>query len=348
MRFGVGIYTGEPLPHIVEQVKLAESLGYDTVWLLDSQFAGREVYVTMATCARETSKILIGSGVTQTFTRHPSITACAFATLNELAPGRFLLGIGRGDSAVRSLGLKPVPFAQVRKDLAIIRGLLAGDEVEINGRLLRIKFVDPARPPHIPLYYAAGGPRATQLAPSFSDNVIMHCGAGVLSISRAVEWVREGAQKVGKDLANMDLVWWVHASIDEDWEKVKKHYGAKIVSRLRHQKAVGLEEVGVKLDPETFQKALDAYNFVDHATAGAPHAAYAYLFPDAAWKEFALVGNPRECYETVREGLKRNPDVTHMVINPPVSGFGITVEGIMETFARDIIGRLRAGAVIAP
>jgi 5,10-methylenetetrahydromethanopterin reductase len=347
MRFGVGIYTGhgEPLQTVMEQARLAERLGYDSLWLLDSQLVGREVYATMACCAMATERIEICSGVTQPYTRHATVTACGHATINELAPGRVALGIGRGDSAVLGIGGKLPSFKEFGQYVDQVDRLLRGEVIELNGKPAQLTFLDKDLPP-VKTYVAVGGPRALEFGPALADRIIIHAGAGEIMISRSMEHLRTGAQKAGKDLSKMEVVWWVHTSIDDDWSKVKEHYRPKM-GGLRHKRPVSLEELGVHLDAETVEKIKNAYSFLDHATPGAAHGVWADVFPDAVWKQYALLGTEAECFETVRKGLEANPEINHFVINPPVAGFGITIEGIIERFARGVMERLKAEKVIA-
>jgi 5,10-methylenetetrahydromethanopterin reductase len=347
MRFGIGIYTGhgEPLQTIMEQARLAERLGYDSLWLLDSQLVGREVYATMACCALATQRIQIGSGVTQPYTRHATVTACGHVTVNELAPGRVAMGIGRGDSAVLSIGGKLPSFTEFGRYVGQVDRLMRGEQIEINGKPVQLRFLDTSLPP-AKTYVAAGGPQALEFAPSVGDRIIVHSGAGQIMIDRAMEHLRAGARKAGKDLSRMEVVWWVHASIDDDWNKVKDHYRPKMIG-LRHRRPVSLEELGVHLDAETVEKIKAAYNFLDHATPGAEHGVWADVFPDHVWKAWALLGTEEECSETVRQGLENNPEINHFVINPPVAAFGITIEDILERFARGVIQRLKAEKIIA-
>lgn len=348
VRFGVGIYTAEPLPNIIAQSRLVEQLGYDSVWLLDSQLVGRELYATMGAVALSTDRLLIGSGVTQPYTRHATVTACGHATVDDLAPGRVLLGIGRGDSAVLGIGGTPPTFAEFRRYIEECRRLMRGDRFELNGKTVGLQFVKPDHPKHIPIYIAASGPQALELAVRHGDGVIIHCGAGEVMIGRAMEHVREGARKSGRDLSTIDVVWWVHTSIDDDWAKVKEHYRPKMVSKFRHKRPVSIEEqLGDTVDKETLERAKNSYNFMEHATAGAAHGVWADLFPDELWKQEAFLGNAADVYERARIGLEKNPEISHVVINPPASGFGITVEAIYERFAHGVMQRLRGAGAMA-
>jgi 5,10-methylenetetrahydromethanopterin reductase len=337
VRFGIGIFTAEPLPRVIEEVKLAERLGYDSVWLLDSQLVGREVYATMAACAHATSRIKIASGVINTFTRHPTVAACAFATLDEMSPGRFILGIGRGDSAVRSFGLQPTKFSQFRQEVAMLRSLLAGESLELNGREIKVKFVDPNNPPQVPIYIATGGPQSLRVAAQIADGVIIHNGPNEEMIRRSLEIVREGAAEVGKKLSDLKIVWWAHTSIGPDWQAVKEHARPKIASKFRQRKSVDLTELGVPLDEATRRQAREAYNFLEHATAGAAHGRVADLIPEPIWRELSLLGTGEEARERVERITERFPEIDEVVINPPVPGFGLTYESIMQEFAQAVM-----------
>src|SRR5207248_6108255 len=96
VQFDVGIVNNQPVPDVVRQARLAESLGYETVWITDSHLICRELWVTLTACALATTRVKLGPGVTVPHTRHWSVAASAIATLDELAPGRIVLGIGTG------------------------------------------------------------------------------------------------------------------------------------------------------------------------------------------------------------------------------------------------------------
>src|SRR3989338_1648525 len=117
MEFGVGLFPTEPLGKMIELAKLSEELGFSHVWVGDSHLIWREAYVNMAAVALNTSKVKIGTGVTNPLTRHPSVVASAYATLEELAPRRFIVGIGLGDSSVETMGMKPSTLANFEKSL---------------------------------------------------------------------------------------------------------------------------------------------------------------------------------------------------------------------------------------
>src|SRR5262245_55964759 len=113
----------QPVPAIVRQAKLAESLGFDTAWITDSHLVCRELWVTLTACALGTSKIRLGPGVTVPHTRHFSVTASAIATLHDLAGDRLVLGIGTGGSSAETRGLSLQRAARIATLEAMVPGL---------------------------------------------------------------------------------------------------------------------------------------------------------------------------------------------------------------------------------
>src|SRR5436309_6659077 len=121
LNFGVGFFPTEPLAKMTRLAKLSEDLGYSHVRIGDSHLIWREAFVNMAAVALNTTKVRIGTGVTNPLTRHPSVVASAFATLEEFAPERFVVGIGLGDSSVETMGLKPARLGDFEKAVAQMR-----------------------------------------------------------------------------------------------------------------------------------------------------------------------------------------------------------------------------------
>src|SRR6058998_3596780 len=148
-------------------IRFAEELGYRRAWVPDSQMIWSDCYATLALAAANTRTIQVGTGVAIPGTRSAPVTAHAIASINRIAPGRVFLGIGTGHTAMRVMGMDPMKIREFREYLRVVRGLLAGEEVEytLNGvtRVIRflhqdLGFLDLTHP--IPLYLAANGPLA--------------------------------------------------------------------------------------------------------------------------------------------------------------------------------------------
>src|SRR6516162_9293729 len=139
---------------MVERARLAEAVGYGTVWLADERFY-REVYSCLTHLAAHTSKVLLGPCVTDPLARHPALTAMAIATLDEISGGRAILGIGAGISGFAELGIeRKKPARAICEAIELIRALLRGKTVDYRGEVIalnhgRLSFAPPG--PEIPV-----------------------------------------------------------------------------------------------------------------------------------------------------------------------------------------------------
>jgi len=194
LRVGIRIPPCKPIGELVEVVQQAEELGYDEVWLPDSQLLWRDVYPVAAAAVAGTERIGVGIAVTNVVTRHPAVVASAARTVAELAPGRFALGVGVGNSSVQPVGLSPSTGREMRERLGVIRALLAGDEVDFNG--VRARLRDPQ--PDVPIHMAASGPKNLRLAGEIADGVILLSGVAPRNLAASSATVQDGAAAAGK------------------------------------------------------------------------------------------------------------------------------------------------------
>src|SRR3954469_13063532 len=118
LSFGVTVLPDPPYQRMIELMQLAESHGFEYAWTYDSHVLWQESIPTLAIAARETSKIHLGHFVTNPATRDPPVLASSSATLNDISNGRMVMGVGRGDSAVRYIGRQPMKVAEFEKSLA--------------------------------------------------------------------------------------------------------------------------------------------------------------------------------------------------------------------------------------
>ena len=127
MEFGVFVATKIDDWQLIRE---AEELGYDRAWVPDSQMIWSDCYAVLALAAENTSRIKLGTGVAIPGTRLAPVTAHSIASINRLAPGRVFLGIGTGHTAMRVMGMPPMPVGAFRDYLRVVRALLRGDEVD--------------------------------------------------------------------------------------------------------------------------------------------------------------------------------------------------------------------------
>jgi len=196
-----------------KDVAFAEASGFTHAWLADSQMVWADVYQCLALCANDTSKIKLGTNVTNPSSRIAPVTACNFATLNVLAPGRVIMRIGTGNTSRRTLGMPAAKMAELRSHVEVCRGLWRRETVHYRegDRERQIRFLDPdaglinLRDP-IPVYLAGSGPKSLELAGEIGDGVILFGVVGDSLLDHTLSHVRRGAERVGKRLQDLYIV----------------------------------------------------------------------------------------------------------------------------------------------
>ena len=182
MKFGISLAGIYDSPNYLEDsltyVKKIEDLGFDSVWVGDSQMLHRDAYCDLTLWSLHTTRLKLGPCVTNPYTRHPSVTATAICTIDEISGGRAALAIGTGDSAVRRIGMKPRPISELERSAVEIRNLCQGKPVEYFGELLRMRWNKGRK---IPIYIAASGPKLLSLAGRVGDGAIVHTGSSAQS-----------------------------------------------------------------------------------------------------------------------------------------------------------------------
>jgi alkanesulfonate monooxygenase SsuD/methylene tetrahydromethanopterin reductase-like flavin-dependent oxidoreductase (luciferase family) len=191
---------------VYPDVRLAEKRGFTHAWLYDSQMLTSDVYAALALCAANTKKIFLGPGVTNPASRIAPLTACAIASINALAPGRVILGIGTGNTARRTLGMPAARLAVLREHIEVCRGLLAGKTTayQEGERRRMIRFLNPKSgainlQKKIPIYVAASGPKSLELAGEVADGVILFGAVSPSLVEFSLNHVRAGAERAGRD-----------------------------------------------------------------------------------------------------------------------------------------------------
>jgi alkanesulfonate monooxygenase SsuD/methylene tetrahydromethanopterin reductase-like flavin-dependent oxidoreductase (luciferase family) len=259
----------------IASVKAAEEAGYSHAWFIDSQILWQDCVVYMTHALAATERIVVGTAVTNPYTRHVTTTASAFATLAELHPGRLELGIGRGDSAVRTMGLNPVRTSLLSESVPLLRELLAGRHVTINGADVHLRWVN--EDPRIPIMMSATGPRNLRAAGALADRVMLYVGVNPASVRWAMEHVLAGAEAAGRDPGAIRFsvltAMWVSDDQDEAWARCRWAPAAcanHIEDTMRRNPEHGMPETMTRL-----VQARDAYDYyAGHLDSGAEHTEY--------------------------------------------------------------------------
>jgi 5,10-methylenetetrahydromethanopterin reductase len=206
-------------PTYLESVKAADRAGYATAWVCDSQMIWQDPYVYMARGLAATDNLRFGTAVTNAITRHFTVTASGHATLEDMHPGRVILGIGRGDSSIRTLGMKPLKIKEMREVIPRIRALVRGEALDLDGTEIRITFAQR----DIPIMLGCSGPRSMRLAGELADAVTIELGANPKAIGWALEHVRAGAEDAGRDPAGIRVIALCGMWVSDDLEEAREN-----------------------------------------------------------------------------------------------------------------------------
>jgi alkanesulfonate monooxygenase SsuD/methylene tetrahydromethanopterin reductase-like flavin-dependent oxidoreductase (luciferase family) len=185
----------------------AESLGFDSVWVTDSQMLYSDCYAVLALAAKATTRLRIGPGTAISGTRIPPVHVAGVATINRLAPGRVHLGIGTGNTAMRTMGQRPMRVADYAEYLRVLSALLRGEVVDYtyNGVTRPIQILMRDREymnlePRIPLYVSGFGPRAMELAGQYGDGLVFAIPPRGVPVAEALGYAGKGAARAGRAL----------------------------------------------------------------------------------------------------------------------------------------------------
>ncbi|TCP55320.1 methylenetetrahydromethanopterin reductase [Tamaricihabitans halophyticus] len=320
---GVGLFPTEPVGAIREYTLLAESLGYDNVWFGDSQNIWRESSVTMGAAAVGTKRVVFGTGVTNAVTRHRSLLASTWATLAEYTGGRAALGIGTGDSSLRTMGLTPLKLRELESAVTELRALFRGESVaeEHSGAQFRLSYL--AEPVKVPIYIAASAPKILKLSGRIADGVIVLVGTEPRFVEAALATIEEGAAESGRTLDDLHIVLWTPTAISTDPVQ------AKDLARA-HTARVCIRPLPAAVDPaleSAIARIRDSYDYYHHMDTEAGHAD---IVPDDLVDLFALAGTPEQCRERLEQVAKLGVDQVSIVpFVPP----GQTRADTIRTFA---------------
>mgnify|MGYP003338080671 FL=1 len=204
-------------------VRYAEAKGFEAVWQAESRLV-REATVPMAAFASVTERIKVGSGVVDCWSRNPARLAATFSTLDDLAPGRVILGIGAWwDPLARKVGIKrEKPLRAMREIVTAVRSLLANETVTFNGEFVQLDGVEldyvyqERRPKNVPIYIGATGMQMMELTGEIADGAVLNYLVSPDYNTEALAALERGASRAGRSLDDIDRPQLVVCSVHED------------------------------------------------------------------------------------------------------------------------------------
>jgi probable F420-dependent oxidoreductase len=329
MDFGFTLKPEHPVERSVALTKQAEAAGFSYGWLFDSHVLWKEPYPLLTLMALNTTRLRLGTCVTNPATREPSVTASALATLNEISGGRMDLGIGRGDSARRVLGKAPTSIAELEEAVHVIRALVEGRPIEYEGTMLQLPW---SRGDRLPVWVAGYGPVALRLTGRVADGAMLQIGDPDL-IRWFVSQVRASAVEAGRDPRSIKVM-----------AAAPAHVGdlAECRDRVRWFPALVGNHVVDLVNRYTgddlpagltaYVRNRQGYDYHHHAEVGSANAEFV---TDDIVDRFCLVGSVDDHVRRLRELADAGVDQFNLYL---MNG---DEEAMLEIYGREIVPVLR-------
>jgi probable F420-dependent oxidoreductase len=300
MSFGVTVLPDPPYSRWLELIQLAERHGFEYAWTYDSHVLWQESIPTLAVAARETTKIKLGHFVTNPATRDPTVLASSYATLNDISNGRMVMGVGRGDSAVRYIGREPMKVAEFEQALSMIKDFMNGRTVSWNERELELKWVRPELP-EIPMYVAGYGPKALAVAGRVGDGVIIQLADPEI-ISWIMDTARRAAEEAGRDPSQLKCIVGAPSHVTDDLADAREQvrwFPAMVSNHVMDLiERYGTDGSSVPKALTDYVQARKFYDYNDHSRVGAAHGAFV---TDEICDRFCVIGNQEQITAKLRE-----------------------------------------------
>ena len=329
MDYGVVLQTDPPASRVIELAQLAERNGFGYTWAFDSHVLWQEPFVIFSRLLAETENMIVGPMVTNPGTRDWTVLASMFATLNDMYGERTICGMGRGDSALRYIGRKPKTLATMVEAMAVIKGLVAGREVDYQGTPLRFPWIDAGW--DLPMWGAGYGPMALATIGAHADGFILQ-----LADPQILQWtmdaVRTSAADAGRDPDDISICVVAPAYVGEDIGHQCENlrwFGGMVGNHVADMvKRHGADHDKIPKDLSDYIREREGYDYEHHGRTGHPSTDFV---PDEIVQRFCVLGSVDDHIEKLT-----------LLKAMGVDQFGIYLmhddqEATLETYGREII-----------
>lgn len=334
MQVGLAVLPKLPLGELIELAKFAENAGFSSLWIPDERFF-RDPWVCLSALATATSKVKIGTGVTDPFVRHPLLTATAIASVNELSGGRAILGYGAGISGFSQLGIeRKAPATALKEALFASRDFWRGKS--LSGKLGAYRMHNATMnfdASQVPIYFAGRGPKILEYGGELADGLLI----GHFTSPEGIDWCRmhinRGKAKRDPVLGEPVQALWAYTSLHptdrrKAIDAVKPAIGRTLKSTIEILSIFGM-------DTPDIRAALDGVEYGRGAEFDRKMCA---AVPDELTKHLSISGDPNDCLETLRK-IQDRGGIDHIVILPyPPADSGISQ--MVRHFAEYVLPKL--------
>jgi 5,10-methylenetetrahydromethanopterin reductase len=334
----------EPAPGYTAAIaKQAEDLGFDLLLCPDTQNLAGDPYGQLSLAAAATSKILLGTGVTNPVTRDAAVTASAVASLQVESAGRALCGLGRGDSSAAHAGKANATLDQLSEYATQVSRYLKGEVVERNETQSQLRWFNADEYACVPIDIAATGPKTIEMAADIADRVSFAVGSAPERIDWAMGVLRRRLEQNGRDPADIQVGAFINLVCDPDEKRALNlaRMGAGLVAHFTAMKGASLDHLPPQL--KTIAKALrQEYDMQHHGRDEGSHLA---LINDDFVSWYSICGNPQFCVDRLGALIEKGLDHVYIIGGSPIPfPIGERMKGLIEhqaLFADEVISVLR-------
>ncbi|UHQ95206.1 LLM class flavin-dependent oxidoreductase [Haloterrigena alkaliphila] len=326
MNHGVGLFP-ESVSAAVSFVKYVDDSPYEKLWITDSHRLYTDPYVTLAQCAEATDRIELSTGVTNPITRHPTVTANAIASVNEISDGRTTLAIGAGDSAVYSIGKTPAGVTELADSVTDIRALFDGEMVEFDGEPFALEAGEPPTAVHV----AAEGPKTLRMAGEVGDGVIFGGGTDPEAVDAAFERIAAGCADAGRSIDDVTVTALAPTCVAETTAEAVDELLDILEPIAYHNFSVSTDDAPPDLRLE-LERLVDRHDMAEHGQSdAAPARSLSDDLKRYLGDRFAIAGPPERCRDRIASLADRGVDAVY-------HGFPTRdVPGHARTFAERVL-----------
>jgi len=297
MDLGIVLQCTPPASRVIDYARRAENLGFKYVWTFDSHILWEEPYVIYSKILDETRKVIVGPMVTNPATRDITVSASMFATLNEMYGNRTVIGIGRGDSAVRLTNGKPCTIAELRDAVRHLQDMTNGRPIDYKGSTIRLPWAEDS---DTQVYVAAYGPKALALTGEVGDGFILQLADPQIA-AWTIDAVRRAAQDAGRNPDDISICVAAPAYVTDDVAHARdqlRWFGGMVgnhVADIVERYGEGTEVPTALTD---YIRDRQGYDYNEHGQAGNAHTDFV---PDEVIDRFCIIGPVEEHIRRLQE-----------------------------------------------
>src|SRR5947199_9003245 len=300
LTFGVTVLPDPPYTRMIELMQFAERHGFEYAWTYDSHILWQESYATLALAAAQTEKIKLGHFVTNPGIRDPTIVASWYATVHDISNGRMAMGIGRGDSSRRVVGLQPVKVAEFERRCTMIKDLMNGRAVQWNDKELELKWVRDELS-EVPMWIAGYGPKALGVAGRVGDGVIIQLADPEI-ISWIMDTARRSAEEAGRDPSQLKCIVGAPSHVTDDLADAREQvrwFPAMVSNHVMDLiERYGADGSSVPKALTDYVQARKFYDYNEHSRVGAKPGEFV---TDEISDRFCVLGTTEQAKAKLQE-----------------------------------------------